>query len=659
MTRTTAVWPALLLAGVLSPACSGGAPPATDGGGGVDADAWRGEGPAPDRYTGRCDPACLDQDISLCAKLPGEDRCVDCLSDADCTGNPGALGNTCDLDRHYCICGSDAEKVPPDSECAGNKRGSHCQLEDQICVCNNDKDCQPPLPVCVDDGAKTCRAACKADTQCDAATPRCDVATGRCLACLTEADCAKNGDNPHCDVPTGRCVGCTADSQCPAAASPFCDHGSCVECKQPANCAQSPEGGFCDHGRCGCAGGQDCQSAAALGVLCLTQLAYPRCGCTDGADCAGKAPGPVCHPAYHFCGCSSDADCSVAPDTTCIFPAEGADYRRCQPPCSGDPECQQRMLAGVNAGLKRCSAGHCVACTVDGDCAGDLAHPRCQPGTGRCVRCLQNAECGGLSPICDAASGDCIECGAETDCASHPNGPVCQAGLCGCTDDAGCAGPAVWGKSCVASSPGKRCGCTAEAGCAGKAPGPHCAAAGKCSCLGDGDCSTTPGTVCALPYAGAGYQYCQKPCASTADCVFHTGLGRCSPGGKCVACLGDTDCPAGTPFCNVGLGTCAGCRNAADCAGQPWDQMCDLASGCVECLADGDCTTSSLGPTCSKGACVCVNAVDCAGNLNGRLCDPGVHACSCVSAGRPVAAVRHDAVALGVERDGDGVARSG
>ncbi len=625
MGRTLVLELTLLATSALLPACSD--PPtasldrATRTDLGPPADLGRDGQSRPDQYAGPCDPSCMDQDISLCPRLPGEGRCVECLDDSHCLGNPGALGNRCDRERNFCICDSDAD-------CAGNHRGAHCELANQMCVCRGDSECRPPLPLCVGTDVKTCRPACLSDKDCGN-FPKCDLATGRCLACQVEADCQNNLLNRHCEVSTGRCLACTKDSHCPAG-FPYCSSGNCVECKQSAHCVLSPKGTLCNKGSCGCAGSGSCQSVAALGAICLTKPASFRCGCGRSEDCSGKALGPVCLAAYHWCGCLSDAQCGLKPSTTCIFPSDTADYRQCQPPCSSDPECLARLHAGVNAGLKKCVTGRCVVCSEDSDCKNDPSHPRCHKELGRCVSCTQNEHCGGLAPICDVAAGRCVECKVAADCAGHPNGPVCTAGRCGCALAADCAGPAVWGTSCLSVGTDKRCGCTKDGECAGKEPGPHCTTTSykKCTCLSDNECKSG---VCGFPHAHATYRYCQKPCQSAQDCAFIVGLGKCSPGGKCVACIGDGDCSPPRPYCNTGLGLCSGCLDAADCAGEEWAKLCDPAWGCAECLGNADCTTASLGKTCSKGSCVCATSADCTGNLNGKLCDPGVRACSCAS----------------------------
>ena len=62
-------------------------------------------------------------------------RCVECQADKDCTGNPSALGPTCDTQNYFCICSKDAD-------CSTNKNGKVCVgSQSGYCGCTKDGDC--------------------------------------------------------------------------------------------------------------------------------------------------------------------------------------------------------------------------------------------------------------------------------------------------------------------------------------------------------------------------------------------------------------------------------------------------------------------------------------------------------------------------------------
>ncbi len=610
-------------------ACSDDSSPATDSGPQVEhpklGDGTHPilDGRSPDLAPGICDPSCLAADLSLCVKSPSEGRCVECLEDKHCTGNPGALGTRCDKARGFCICDED-------KECQGNLRGPFCDHENQICTCKQDGDCKAPFDICVGGDLHTCRPPCKSNADCGT-YPTCDLGTGKCITCKSDGDCFKNALAKHCDTIIGQCVACTSDAHCGPGA-PRCSKGSCVECKAPSDCATSPNGSACNQNRCTCNGAAEC-ATAAWGKKCLTGLAWQRCGCSANADCAGAPAGATCYQPLGWCSCASDAECTAQPLTRCAFPSDLAEYQQCQQPCSGDPDCQQRSWNGVNAGLKHCSDGRCVTCTADADCTADPARKLCQTSLGRCVACKTGADCGGLTPLCDAASGTCVECLGSPDCAAHPNGSVCSNQRCGCAGDPDCAAVTSWGKKCLPAGSQQRCGCAADGECAGQATGPTCYTTfQKCSCSSNAQCTQAPWSSCGLPYAGAGYQYCQKPCTGDPECLHLPGLKKCS-GGRCVACTADTDCSAGKPYCSSALGLCVGCKTGADCSKEEWAKLCDPGSGCVECVASSDCTVDTLGKTCSKGSCVCASDPDCAANLSGKRCSADVKACTCSTDG--------------------------
>ncbi|HVY30697.1 MAG TPA: hypothetical protein VHB79_29260 [Polyangiaceae bacterium] len=93
--------------------------------------------------------------------------------------------------------------------------------------------------------------------------------------------------------------------------------------------------------------------------------------------------------------------------------------------------------------------------------------------------------------------------------------------------------------------------------------------------------------------------------------------------GKCVQCLGDSDCD-GDKVCTSGLCKASvDCSDSSDCSG---GQVCDQASGtCVGCLSSKDC---DAGQACMDHGCqtrpACDYTSDCSGGL---LCEVSEHIC--------------------------------
>jgi len=62
-----------------------------------------------------------------------KNQCVECKADADCTGNPKALGPKCETTQYMCYC-------QQATECASNPNGHNC-LSSGYCGCQADTDC--------------------------------------------------------------------------------------------------------------------------------------------------------------------------------------------------------------------------------------------------------------------------------------------------------------------------------------------------------------------------------------------------------------------------------------------------------------------------------------------------------------------------------------
>ena len=176
-------------------------------------------------------------------------RCVDCLNDADCAVEMGSPHcdtslNPAGLPRYAC------------EECV---TAAHCPAG-QVCVDNN------------------CEASCTTDANCSAdgggGAPYCNPTTMSCAECATDAHCS--GNNPACS-PIGECEECTTDTHCAAQTmTPFCSPGyECVECMNDGHCATQVNQPICNPSNNNC-------------VQCITSdQCTPPATCGRGGNCTG------------------------------------------------------------------------------------------------------------------------------------------------------------------------------------------------------------------------------------------------------------------------------------------------------------------------------------------------------------------------------------
>jgi len=234
-----------------------------------------------------------------------------------------------------------------------------------------------------------------------------------------------------------------------------------------------------------------------------------------------------------------------------------------------------------------------------------------------------------------------------------------------CGSDAHCKKGYMWGNKCMSTSSTstyKYCRCKVNGDCAGNPNGPTCYVTyNKCSCKTNTDCKKAPYTKCLVPYSGATYKHCQKPCLSDKDCTSSTykycvkSTGKCVEcrgkadctgsyykhclAGSCVQCGTDKDCTSSTyKYCLKTTGSCVKCRTNKDCASSTTSPYCNTHTGsCQECASDAHCKSGykwgnkcmSTSSTSTYKYCRCKANGDCAGNPNGPTCYATYNKCSC------------------------------
>jgi hypothetical protein len=262
-------------------------------------------------------------------------------------------------------------------------------------------------------------------------------------------------------------------------------------------------------------------------------------------------------PAYCSDACNTLAACHVATDSSCAADcAAGVGTND----CGGLTPISQYSCAEVQ---------HMVAC-------GSYCVTFCQriPSCGSFdgQACLDGCE--RVKPlICNAAS-----VAARTCDQLKPEGRIYEQAANTRGGFSGFATPAAYGlcESSMDCPSGQACGlstntcngaCMTDADCAG-GPGAAyaCGPGGKCTkveCVTSADCTGSPCDTTHHTCVG---------CLTDADCSLSAplGLGLCSPGQMCVACLSNANCPSpGQALCDTSSGVCTACLSAADCTRFP------------------------------------------------------------------------------------------
>jgi Cys-rich repeat protein len=169
---------------------------------------------------------CGDMSVDLFPSLDGAT-----LGDAARHGGPALDGAGAGLDADTPGCRSDAD-------CTGSE-ATRCEPVLLVCVeCIANADCasRNTTSVC-NRVTNRCASPCQADTNC-ASPDVCDIGQGTCVECLDDSQCAESRNEKRCVEET--CVQCASAQDCPSDTQ--CWQNACVACVTSADC---PEGGTC------------------------------------------------------------------------------------------------------------------------------------------------------------------------------------------------------------------------------------------------------------------------------------------------------------------------------------------------------------------------------------------------------------------------------
>jgi hypothetical protein len=138
----------------------------------------------------------------------------------------GVVGGACTKKNPDLCCtdqaSCDAMGISIDSKCADGLicRGNQCIAE----TCTTSENCEAGAPFCV---SELCAATCTSDAQCPGfggAPPDVYCDSGTCIECRNSADCS-DPQRPVCDAHV--CAGCVADAEC---SSSLCTaEGACLD----------------------------------------------------------------------------------------------------------------------------------------------------------------------------------------------------------------------------------------------------------------------------------------------------------------------------------------------------------------------------------------------------------------------------------------------
>ena len=422
--------------------------------------------------------------------------------------------------------------------------------------------------------------------------------------CVHNFDCAAGEGcvNGACEaLPCGGCQpdeACGADNNCVTAQGATCVDHTCPAA-YPCNA-----GGICARP---CVVNGDCDT----GFRCNSAL--KSCTqCVFNADCSGRKDTPVCDTdpsaadaasGKGSCvACNIDHDCGIG---------HYCDAHVCKPGCKADGDCNASIGETCDT-----TAGKCVQCHQNSDCAAQGPTASACDDTGHCVQCWGTSPaqashdfCSGGTPECNLASKTCVACLP----ANNQSGADCGYGAFGSKDphDAQtCNGDNY---SCV---PG--CQFDEQCGCPRTAPGGA-----------ESDCSRAPHPLACSQDAdcGSGNHCGATGCQDASGRNIYTSGEACDPlrttmagvtgptKGACVECATgkNTQCEYRVAGSTLRGGAFAN-LNGSRC----------LNDSCVEgCDADDDCWpdhATSNGKICHLGA---------SGDPNNHKCVD----CSCDSPG--------------------------
>ena len=449
--------------------------------------------------------------------------------------NPQNVTGTCSLVLFVePICGNGDREVGEACDDGNNLPGDGCNptcLLELTEICSGDGECESG--VCdLNEGPPVCEPPDVCGNG--------KVETGE--GCDDGSTTAGDGCNAVCLVENG--------SEC--GASPDCESGVCDPNEAPPVCEPADTcgngtveaGEGCDDG--GIVAGDGCDAS------CFKELGA---SCSDSAECASTVCDTVgsntCEPA-DTCG-NGVVETGEVCDDGGTAAGDG-----CDPSCFLEEGSACTLGSQCATGL--CDAGGlgCVVCfddqvgtAIDSGCGGVAPYcdasglfPVCVAGCADDGAGATDINCSGADNACDESGSNpvCVDCTETADCTV---GDACNVATntCveGCFDDTDCRTPGLAVCDTSASTPGACVTCINDQ--AGGVPDEGCIDAGFPVCNGAPGEAGTACSFCVDDMSGLGMD---AGCTSSGMPLCDTSV----PGGACVECLSDDDCP-GLQVCTV------------------------------------------------------------------------------------------------------------
>lgn len=527
-----------------------------------------------------------------------------CNADGDCT-----TAQFCNTATNACVGkAANGVAIPANATCTGATATSAGTSNGCISnTCGTDNVCGTPT------GAGGCTttnqtSVCRSNV-CDATL---NGGLGLCEICTASSQAACTGASV-CNTTTDTCTACNGDNgagtsaTCPSSAAPYCPGtgAACATCgaaNGTTTCAASGAthtGGICQASGA-CANTCAIDSSCGTGKFCNTMTS----ACT--VDLANGTPIPMIagHNPPLTGVCTTAAGSAVCASGVCDTD-NACGYANASGTCTiGDASACRSNACSTN--------GTCVVaggCNVDGDCTA-TPDQFCNTSSHACTAKAQNgvaipanATCTGATPTKAGTSNGCVTgtCGADNVCGTATgaggcsSGTVCRSGVC----DTMLNGGAGFCETCTTSSQGN---CTASTVC--DASTDTCTACNGDDGVGTASCPPT------APYCPGGGAACATTCGTAGTTLSCTAAGAthagtiCQINGTCAsACVQDSNCVAGTQFCDTGALPVAQCvgdlanglavPNIPSHTNPPFDGICTAAVGTAAC-ASGVCDTDNL-----------------------------------------------------------------
>jgi hypothetical protein len=374
------------------------------------------------------DANCTGAFNHICETTTG--LCVECLNNAQC---PTVDAARCIVEPEENKTQYSCDVCTDNAQCTGKSDGGLCR-PDGLCVdCLTNAECSgnPALSNCVvigepNNGNTGECIVCAGDTDCLLVPGKLACKTGEgCVECVNDTHCVGNAGGTHCKVSdmgaaqgtadVNTCVECNSNADCTGAGAALCTNNQCVPCAVDNDCAHL-----------------DTNGATAGGTL-------PVCDSGTCVECTGPKRTAcglfVCESRNRVCSTTAQANSANLCDS-CVSDQQCATNARCVQQTFGGTVIGDFCVplpAGTPAACSRPYFGDLTTATLDSAdptavCV--LRQTTC-PGLNEATApCDQDADCGADG----VADGLCVPVGGASACTTPCVSAFDCTGTAACTD---------------------------------------------------------------------------------------------------------------------------------------------------------------------------------------------------------------------------------